>query len=202
MEFIKQSKQKITAQLKAVIKKYKLEVLKDVFLFIVITLVIHFAWRYWANSLSYAPIKEVIDGLQDWLASIVFKQSTWFIANIMGTPITLIEKTMYFANQGYMQINHSCSGLKQILQFVLLMMVFPGLWKRKLWFIPLGIMLIHLTNLFRVIGLSWVIIRFPDYWDFSHDNIFRPFFYVVIFTMWVWWVEKAGRKRQDSAPAV
>ena len=32
----------------------------------------------------------------------------------------------------------------------------------------------------------------PDHWHFTHDWILRPFFYVVIFLLWVWWVEKFG----------
>lgn len=196
MKIIGQSKQKIVAIIQNFIKKYRLHVLQEVFLFILITLVIHFVWRFWANSLGYAPISGTIEGLQEWLALIVFNQSTWFITHVLGIPITSIENTMYFANKGYMQINQSCSGLKQILQFVILMMVFPGLWKRKLWFIPLGVIIVHLTNLFRVTGLSIVITTIPDYWNFSHDNVFRPLFYVVIFAMWVWWVEKAGHKKE------
>ena len=48
----------------------------------------------------------------------------------------------------------------------------------------------HLTNLFRMVGLAVVMNNWPEYWDFSHDNLFRPFFYLVIFLLWVWWVEK------------
>jgi hypothetical protein len=32
--------------------------------------------------------------------------------------------------------------------------------------------------------------NWPQHWDFSHDYLFRPFFYLVIFLLWVWWVEK------------
>lgn len=190
-----QSKQKLVAIFQNLIKKYRLQVLKDVFLFMVITLVIHFLWRFWANNLGYDPFAASMHEIQEWMATIVFNQSTWFITNVLGIPITTVENTMYFANKGYMQINQSCSGMKQIMQFVLLMMVFPGLWKRKLWFIPLGVLIVHLTNLFRVIGLSVVITTIPDYWKFSHDNVFRPLFYIVIFAMWVWWVEKIGHKK-------
>jgi exosortase/archaeosortase family protein len=77
-----------------------------------------------------------------------------------------------------------------MIQFVLLFLIFPGPWRKKLWFIPLGLLIVHLTNLFRIAGLSVVTVTVPEYWDFSHDYLFRPFFYVVIFLLWVWWVEK------------
>ena len=190
------SRKGIYQQILEFIKKHQLESLKDVALFIIITLVIHFAWRTWANQLHYMPIKEFMLSAQDWMANGVFGQSAWFVQHILGIELTLVQESnsMYFSNESYMYINRSCSGLKQIMQFVILMMVFPGPWKRKLWFIPLGIFIVHLTNLFRIIGLSVVLETVPQHWGFSHDYIFRPLFYVVIFFLWVWWVDKLSKR--------
>jgi len=79
------------------------------------------------------------------------------------------------------------------------MLLYPGPWKHKLWFIPVGVFIVHLTNLFRIIGLSVVLINYSDYWKFSHDNLFRPFFYVVIFIMWVIWVEYFYKKKKHPS---
>ena len=190
----------IADEAKLLAKKYRLAALTDVALFILITVVIHFAWRFWVNTFNYWPVQQFRSDAQAWLSIVVFDQSTWFISHILQIPMTLVEETntMYFANKGYMAINQSCSGLKQIMQFVLLIALIRGPWKRKWWFILLGIFIVHLTNLFRVTGLSVVITTWPEYWDFSHDNIFRPFFYIVIFSLWVWWVERIS---VDKKPA-
>ncbi len=189
---------------KLLIKKYKLAALAVVALFVVITILIHFMWRFWVNTFNYRPVQQFMSHAQAWLSAVVFDQSIWFIRYILQIPITTIEETntMYFANKGYMAINQSCSGLKQIMQFVLLIALIRGPWKRKWWFILLGILIVHLTNLFRVTGLSVVITTLPEYWDFSHDNIFRPIFYIVIFSLWVWWVEwiSVGKKPARSNP--
>ena len=190
----------IADEAKLLAKKYRLAALTDVALFILITVVIHFAWRFWVNTFNYWPVQQFMSDAQAWLSIVVFDQSTWFISHILQIPMTLVEETntMYFANKGYMAINQSCSGLKQIMKFVLLIALIRGPWKRKWWFILLGIFIVHLTNLFRVTGLSVVITTWPEYWDFSHDNIFRPFFYIVIFSLWVWWVERIS---VDKKPA-
>lgn len=189
------AKPKILMSIKEFIRKHQLESLKDVALFILITIVIHFAWRFWANQLHYLPLADFMTDAQNWMAKGVFRQSVWFVQHVLGLELRLVQESnsMYFTNDAHMYINQSCSGLKQIMQFVLLMMVFPGPWKRKLWFIPLGVFIVHLTNLFRIIGLSVVLVTKPDYWGFSHDYIFRPFFYVVIFLLWVWWVDKISK---------
>lgn len=188
---------KLYSYLYKALKPYKLHPLLDVFLFITLTLVIHFTYRYWA-TLNYIPLEPLMTYLHDFLANQVFHQSAWFIQKVLGMDITTINQTMYWPNQGFIAINHGCSGLKQILQISLLMMIFPGPWKHKLWYIPMGMILIHLTNLFRIIGLAEVLVHFPDYWKFSHDYLFRPFFYVIIFTLWVIWVERFMKKQKSK----
>jgi exosortase/archaeosortase family protein len=181
------------------IKKYKLYVLRDVAIFALITLTIHYSYRFWANSGHYWPIEDQMNWAHDEVSSIVFNQSVWFIDHVLHIPITTGENRMiYFQNSGYIGIDRGCSGLKPNLQFILLMLIFPGPWKYKAWFIPMGIVIVHLTNLFRITGLAVVTVTIPQYWKFSHDYLFRPFFYVVIFFLWVWWVEKYRGKAKGS----
>lgn len=174
------------------IKKYKLYVLRDVLIFAIIILSVHFSYRYWANKTRYWPITEQMNMSHEVMSQVVYDQSVWLIIRVLRIPITTddAKRVIYFENNGYLGINHSCSGLKPILQFILLMLIFPGPWKHKAWFIPMGIVIVHLTNIFRITGLAVVTITIPQYWDFAHDNVFRPFFYVVIFFLWMIWVER------------
>ena len=181
---------KLIGEIDKIIKKYKLHVLKDVVIFMIITITIHYSYRYWANTAGYWPVENAMGLAHDQMAQIVFDQSCWFIDNVLKIPVTTRDRTLYFSNNGFITINQSCSGLKPMLQFLLLMLFFPGPWKHKAWFLPMGIVIVHLTNLFRISGLAVVTITIPEYWDFAHDYIFRPFFYVVIFFLWVWWVER------------
>ena len=185
-------------EIKRFIRKHRLYVLRDVFLFIIITLAIHFIWRFWARQFNYAPISDFMYTIMNAMAVEVYRESAWLIEGIID--IVRVDETMYmhFPNQCMMYINEGCSGLKQILQFSLLMILFPGPWKKKLWFIPIGVLILHLTNLFRVVGLAIVMNNWPQYWDFSHDYIFRPIFYVVIFGLWLFWVEKIGLRVQGE----
>ena len=180
----------VLISIKNFIRKHHLEVLKDVALFILITAVIHFAWRFWQTQFNYAPIKDFMYGLMGLMAAEVYRESVCVIYSILD--ITRVDETMYmyFPNQAIMYINDSCSGLKQMLQFGLLMLIFPGPWRKKLWFIPLGMLIMHLTNIFRMIGLAVIMNNWPWYWHVSHDYIFRPLFYLVIFLLWMFWVER------------
>ena len=192
---------KLYGELSKSIKKYRLYVLKDVIIFVIVTLTIHYTYRYWANSKHYWPVENQMNLAHEKASQMVFDQSVWLIDHVLKIPITTDEnRFIRFENNGFIAINHGCSGLKPILQFVLLMLIFPGPWKHKAWFIPMGIVMLHFTNLFRITGLSVVTVTIPEYWDFAHDNLFRPFFYVVIFFLWVWWAEKFRKTARSEEP--
>ena len=160
----------------------------DVALFAFITFSFHLLFRHFSSEIMSVSFMDK-SGL--WLSDRVYDISLWFDRHILGMHITTEpNNTMWFSNGGYIAINSSCSGLKQFYQVFFLFLLFPGPWKHKLWFIPLGFFIMFLTNIFRIVSLSIVLLWKPDYWHFSHDWILRPFFYVVLFSLWVWWVEK------------
>jgi len=165
----------------------------EVFWFAIITLSIHYGYRFWANSLHYSPIKGVMNNLQLVLTQWVFDQSVWINRNILGISMQLGDKIMNFDNGSWIKLNYSCSGDKQILQFALLILIYPGLWKRKIWFIPLGMIIIHFTNVLRIVLLSVVSINRPEYWHLAHNTVLRAMFYVVILALWIIWVEKINK---------
>jgi exosortase/archaeosortase family protein len=176
-------------QFNTFIDQHKLRPIVDVALFAVIIVFFHKFWWDWGFKsflINYTGFSE----LEQFMAYQVFLPSAWIDLNILGYDVTTRDTTILFPNNGYITVNGSCSGLKQFYQWIFLMLLFPGPWKQKLWYIPMGLVVIHLVNIFRIVALSIILMNWPDYWTFSHDWILRPFFYVVIFVMWVVWVEK------------
>ena len=172
------------------VKKHRLESLVDVAVFAIIIYAFHLLW--WTVGLRGFLLEYTgFHDLELFMANQVFMPSAWFVKHVIGYDINTYDTTLYFLpNKGYIAVNGSCSGLKQFYQWLFLMILFPGPWKKKLWYIPLGMLVIHLENIFRIIILSVILIHWPDQWQFLHDWVLRPFFYVVIFLMWVLWVEK------------
>ncbi len=160
----------------------------DVALFAIITYSFHVLWWDFARLIkSYA----VVNVTADWLAEQVFVSSVWINRHVLGLHITTeAPNIMWFANGGYVQVVESCSGLKQFYQILVLFVLFPGPWRHKLWFIPMSMLIMQGVNILRIVILSLVVIWKPEYWNFIHDWILRPGFYVVIFALWVIWVER------------
>lgn len=204
------NKNKALAAINNFIQKYYLYAFKDVVIFIGILLIFHFLFKIFAKDLS---AMRFFENSSDWLAQKVFITSRW-ILDLLNVKITAFDQLnignsvrqrvfYYPENNGFVSVNHSCSGLKQFYQWIVLMLLYPGPWKHKVWFIPLGLGIIHFVNLFRIVGMTFVTIHFSQHWDMIHDYVMRPFFYVVMFALWVWWNEKFyhRKKTQPKAPS-
>ncbi len=188
--------------IKQTIKSKKFRPIVDVAIFMILLLSFHFLYRFWANHLHFAPIADIANASRDALAGLLYKNSVWVLHHLTNYDFTFLpdkREIWYMPGRGYVSVHLACSGFKQMLQWAVLMIFFPGPWKHKLWFIPLGLVITHMVNIFRISGLSVVLIYTPQNWHFIHDNIYRPFFYVVMFLLWVWWVEKFRNKSREQS---
>lgn len=160
----------------------------DIGLFMLITFGFHKLW--WAFSAEIKSIPNILYAAEV-LAGMVYRSSFWINDRVLG--LSMIEEganVMRFANQKALLVAESCSGLKQFFQIFVLFVLYPGPWKHKLWYIPMGFFSIHLVNIFRVSFLSLWMAHDVPYWDFAHDWIMRPMYYVVIFALWYYWNER------------
>ncbi len=89
-------------------------------------------------------------------------------------------------------VGDNCNGFKLFSIFSIFLIAYPANWKSKLWFIPLGILIVHLANVTRVMALVVINDTNPAYLDFNHDYTFKIFVYSIIFVLWYWWLKKYG----------
>jgi len=177
---------KFTERIKTLIKRYKLQYAQHVALFFVILFGFHFLYGALINEDLVIP---GLEGMYTFLREYLFVHSAWVVEHVLGYEITRQGDTMVFANNRGIIVDESCSAVKWFAHFLVLMLIFPGPWKHKSWFIPAGLAITHLVNIIRISGLAVVFMSQPQHFDFYHDYVFRPFFYLVLFMMWVAWVE-------------
>ena len=167
----------------------------NVGLFILLIISFHFLYLGW-QALGYWPIGKLIYSLMLWSVNLVYSQSCWVLDHIFNIDITTISKERFIAainkDGGWARviIAPECASLKQWMHWIFLMVLFPGPWKHKLWYIPAGLVIIEWTNVVRICGVLMMQIPWPNSFHLAHDYIFKFFFYFVIFLMWVLWVEK------------
>lgn len=166
--------------------------LVNVFLFAAITYGFHWVWKIFEPSIEHSDW--YLD-LANWFATRAYNVAAWFGLHIFRLDMVLMEpNVMRFPGKGGIIINETCSGLKQFYQVIVLFVLFPGPWRHKLWYVPAGLLVMYWTNIFRVTALALAMAYVPQHWHFMHDWVLRPFFYVILFALWVIWVERVAKR--------
>jgi exosortase family protein XrtF len=95
-------------------------------------------------------------------------------------------------------VGSNCNAISLFSLFSVFVIAYPGPWKHKAWFIPAGIVAIHLINILRVVALA--IIANYDYrlLDFNHTYTFTFLVYGFIFALWILWVNRFSNKITSS----
>jgi exosortase/archaeosortase family protein len=117
------------------------------------------------------------------------------ILNAIGFDVSMDMRNVIRHNNGYsVQIIWACTGLKQSYIYFCIIAFYRGPWVKKLWYIPLGLLVVYLFNIFRITFIVAVIRDFPHWFHFLHLYLFKYMFYIVIFGLWVIWEEKIAGK--------
>jgi exosortase family protein XrtF len=76
-----------------------------------------------------------------------------------------------------------------IILFLAFIIAFSGSIKDTIWFGIFGSLLIYLVNLFRIIALSVLYYKFPEYQEILHNLVFPAIIYGLTFILWITWVK-------------
>jgi exosortase family protein XrtF len=83
-------------------------------------------------------------------------------------------------------IGEPCDGAVLFALFAAFVISFPGPFKHKLWFVPIGLLAVHLINALRVAGLALIVHINENWLSFNHDYTFTIIVYAFVF--WLWWI--------------
>lgn len=122
-----------------------------------------------------------------------FTETLGFETKIEVTRDLVITKLTDFGPTHGTWIGEPCNGIKVMGLFAIFILAFPGEWKHKIWYIPLGVIIIHISNAFRVSALTIIEAKWPKYLDFNHNVTFQVLIYGIIFLIWFIWVQKFSK---------
>lgn len=98
-------------------------------------------------------------------------------------------------------IGKPCNGYALFSLFIAFIIAFPGSIKHKLWFIPCGLVAIHVINAFRVIALVIIVNKKPEWLEFNHDYTFTILVYAFVFVLWWTWINYFSPLKAKSSNA-
>jgi exosortase family protein XrtF len=91
-------------------------------------------------------------------------------------------------------IGGPCNGITLMFLFAIFVIAYPGNFKNKLWYVPLGIIIVHTINIMRIVGLALIAYYDYSYLDFNHTYTFTFLAYSVVFGLWMLWVNKFSKE--------
>lgn len=168
---------------------------KSVLYFIIILLASHFFWKFFVIGDESNDVVRFL-GMNVSYPFIVMSEHianlTHKVLNFIGYETTLYPNNVVRHNESLRSVwvIWGCSGIKQAYIFFCIIAFYKGPWKHKLWYIPLGLIVVYLFNNFRIIFITAIIDKYPAQFHLWHEYIMKYAFYGIIFLMWVLWNEK------------
>jgi exosortase family protein XrtF len=110
------------------------------------------------------------------------------------------KPTTYIAtkDKALVSVYEGCNGLNVVVVFLAFLLAFGPYTKKLFWFIPLGLAVIHLSNLARIVLLAMVSVHMPNFLYFTHKYLFTAFIYLFVFMLWIWWVMKLAKPKAKT----
>jgi len=172
----------------------KLRPYAGVIYFMVVLVCAHFFWKLTVHG----DDTDTIVTFLGWNISVPFNfmasqvaNATFKILQLFGFDINMFDNNVLrHVNGVAVRIVWSCTGLKQAYIFVCIIAFYSGQYKRKLWYIAAGLVVIYIVNILRIAAITALVKPFPEQFELFHEYIFKYLFYVILFGMWVLWDEK------------
>jgi exosortase family protein XrtF len=140
-----------------------------------------------------------VDPITAWVT-----QQTSGVLTLCGWETHVVENThkatanIIYEGKAILAVFEGCNGLNVMIIFVAFLFAFGPYSKRLIWFTPLGLIIIHIFNLFRIFLLFFVSIEMQKFLYFTHKYFFTAILYVIVFALWVIWIRTTKMQRSDS----
>lgn len=130
----------------------------------------------------------------DFITHLVAKQCNQII-NQFGYNAQVIPDTsqpmmqLYVNNTYVARIIEGCNALSIIVLFSAFIIAFRSTFKRTLFFVFAGSVLIYAVNLLRIAILAVALYEYPEQESLLHGVIFPGLIYGMVFLLWFFWVK-------------
>jgi exosortase/archaeosortase family protein len=181
----------------------KLVPLKGIIYFFIILLGAHFFWKFTMLG-DESDVVVTFFGLDlsagfnlmvDHVTRVVYD-----ILTMLKYQVELDDSSVIRHDNGVaVRIVWACTGLKQAYIFIAIIAFYKGPFLKKLWFIPAGLVVVYLFNIFRILMIVASIRENPNSFEFLHEGLYKYLYYGVIFLMWVLWEERIRGKAKGES---
>ena len=139
-----------------------------------------------------------------WLGS-QYATATSFILNHIFREHTIpIGVNIYYPEElKYVIAAEHCLAIPATVIFIGSILLYRGSWLNKLWFIPMGVIIVSLINLLRLIFVCETFIHFrKTIFTINHSFVYVAITYALIMVLIIWWMQRFGRPQRAPVKEV
>lgn len=167
-------------------------ILKVLLRFIIIYMVLLFSYQQYLK-----PFEGVdLDPFSYWVANQVV-----YVQNFLGYITQLIpykmHETAVFQTEGkdVSRMVEGCNVVSVLILFVAFIFAFYKGFKTFIFAIA-GVVILHIANVLRIVGLNLVILEHPEYGKLTHDYLFPAVIYGMVVVIWLVWIKFFALKNE------
>lgn len=97
------------------------------------------------------------------------------------------------------RIIEGCNSISVIILFLSFIVAFSGKLKTTFFYILSGSVLIYIVNLLRIVVLAIGLHLYPKYGEVLHTVIFPGIIYGMVFLLWIFWVNRFSKLKENNA---
>lgn len=182
--------------LAAKFKNIDKEAAKAALFFIFKTAAIYALWKVFTYTMEHVPaFIPHWNAFRDATGELLAKVTAFIVCDIFGYRGGAIGRVFFIEGTNGIAIKNSCIGISAMAIFAGLIAVYPGSWKNKAWYIPLGMLLVQGSNLFRLVSLA-IMQKYSSeaFVQFNHGTTYLLITYSFILFLVIHWFNKWADK--------
>jgi exosortase family protein XrtF len=147
----------------------------------------YFVYEFYLHSHTSFD-KVVIDTLVRWAETTL--QLIGYQTTDYSSADVLFREHIGIAGSNGVTIGAPCDGVILYALFIVFVLAFPGPFKHKLWYIPIGALSVFYLNVLRIVALAIIMSVNEEWLAFNHDYTFTIIVYAYVFALWMIWVQR------------
>lgn len=152
-----------------------------------------FAWLISALFSDFSYFRSLIQSVElDASLTKLLVFLTESLLNIIGFETYSIGSFLKIKGTFGLRFAYGCLGFRELLFFIVFIILQFGKITNKLWYIPSGIILLILLNAIRAAAIAVGQYNSPENTQLIHDIISPVIMYPTIFFLWIFWIKTYG----------
>ncbi|WP_136668500.1 exosortase family protein XrtF [Flavobacterium sp. H122] len=145
-------------------------------------------YRFYLSQVS----DDAIDGITANVSKTVRQAAQWLGISIETRPGFMAYEIIY-QGKSIARIIEGCNGTSVIILFTAFIIAFSGKLKATLIYVLLGSVVIYVLNIVRIICLTALLYKFPQFEHFLHGVLFPAVIYGIVFLLWLFWIKNYSK---------